>query len=95
MGQAAGRKSERPEGARLTGSGRRAYLPAAMKLEVNGDAVEVPEGLSVSELLEHLKVPRGRVAVEVNREVVGRADHAARRLSSGDRVEIVAFVGGG
>lgn len=66
-----------------------------MKLEVNGEAVEVPEGLSIAQLLEHLQISRGRVAVEVNREVVGRADHGARCLSSGDRVEIVAFVGGG
>jgi sulfur carrier protein len=66
-----------------------------MRLEVNGEATEVPEGLTIQGLLEHLKVGGGRVAVEVNREVIRREAHAAHRLAPGDRVEIVAFVGGG
>ncbi len=80
---------------RLTASPTRAYLPIAMDLEVNGEAVVVPEGLTIEGLLDHLKVPPGRIAVEVNRELVRRDAHAVHRLSPGDHVEIVAFVGGG
>jgi sulfur carrier protein len=66
-----------------------------MRLFVNGDEREIPDGATVVGLLEHLGVARERVAVEVNGEVVRRAQHAERRLAQGDRVEVVAFVGGG
>jgi sulfur carrier protein len=64
-------------------------------LIVNGEEREVPDDLTVAGLLEFLDVPRERVAVEVNLAVVRRADHASHRLAAGDRVEVVAFVGGG
>ncbi len=66
-----------------------------MELQINGDRREVPEGLTVTALLGHLAIPPGRVAVEVNGEVVKRADHAQHLLKAGDAVEVVAFVGGG
>lgn len=66
-----------------------------MKLVVNGEERDVPESCTVSQLLEHLGVERARVAVEVNLAVVRRADHESHRLTAGDQVEVVAFVGGG
>jgi sulfur carrier protein len=66
-----------------------------MKLYVNGEAREVGEGLTLAELLESIGVPKGGVAVEVNREIVRRAQHPTHRLAPEDRVEIVTFVGGG
>jgi sulfur carrier protein len=63
---------------------------------VNGEAREVPEGTTLTALLELLRVGGGPgVAVEVNAEVVRRARHAEHRLHPQDRVEIVTFVGGG
>ena len=66
-----------------------------MKLVVNGQERRVADGLTVRELLDHLEVPAGRVAVEVNLEVVPKARFAEHRLADGDRLEIVTFVGGG
>ncbi len=66
-----------------------------MKLTVNGEVRELPDGTTVAALLELLKISAERVAVEVNEEVVRRARYAEARLSPGDRVEIVTFVGGG
>lgn len=66
-----------------------------MRLTLNGEEREVPDGLTVAGLLAHLGVPRERVAVEVNLAVVRRADHETRVLAAGDQVEVVAFVGGG
>ena len=66
-----------------------------MRLTVNGDSRDVPEGLTVRGLVEHLGLTDGPVAVERNREVVPRASHAATLLAEGDTVEIVHFVGGG
>ncbi|GAC1356046.1 MAG: hypothetical protein NVS3B10_11210 [Polyangiales bacterium] len=66
-----------------------------MRLKVNGEATEVPDGLSVAGLVAHLGLGPGPVAVERNRAVVPRADHAATQLAEGDDLEIVHFVGGG
>ena len=66
-----------------------------MQLTVNGETREVPDGLSVRGLIEHLGLTEGPVAVEKNREVVPRAEHAKTALAGGDVVEIVHFVGGG
>jgi len=42
-----------------------------------------------------LALPATRVAVERNRELVRRADHARTALCEGDRLEVVTLVGGG
>jgi sulfur carrier protein len=62
---------------------------------VNGDTHAVPAGMTITELLARLGLGNRRVAVERNRNVVPRAEHAATRLADGDRLEVVAFVGGG
>jgi sulfur carrier protein len=66
-----------------------------MKLFVNGEERELPDGLTVAGLLVTLSVRAERLAVEVNTEVVRKARHAEHHLVAGDRVEIVTFVGGG
>jgi sulfur carrier protein len=66
-----------------------------LKLSVNGEIREMPEGVTVRALLEAMELGRDRVAVEVNAEVVRRALHSECVLAEGDRVEIVTFVGGG
>jgi sulfur carrier protein len=66
-----------------------------LKVKINGDLREVPEGLTIRALLDSLGLGAERVAVEVNTEVVRRARHAEHHLSDGDEVEIVTFVGGG
>ena len=66
-----------------------------MRATVNGEPVELPDGLTVSALLQHLGVRAERVAVERNGEVVKQARHREQRIASGDVLEIVTFVGGG
>jgi sulfur carrier protein len=66
-----------------------------MVVSVNGNAVELPEGLSVDGLLDHLKVKRKYTAVAVNREITPRAQYDLVRLKDGDKVEIVRPMGGG
>ncbi len=66
-----------------------------MKLTVNGAEENVRDALTVQGLLEALSIRAERVAVEVNEEVVKKVDHQHRVLQTGDRVEIVTFVGGG
>ena len=66
-----------------------------MQITLNGEPHELPEGTTVAGLLESLHRTSGRVAVEINTDVVPRAEHAARVIAAGDRVEVVTFVGGG
>jgi sulfur carrier protein len=66
-----------------------------IEVSVNGEAVHVPAGSTLADLLQRLKLDRPRVAVEHNLRVVPRAEHATLRLNHGDRLEIVTFVGGG
>ncbi len=66
-----------------------------VKLTVNGEPRDVPEGITLVDLLSLLKIEAEGVAVEVNGEVVRRASRAERQLETGDQLEIVTFVGGG
>ena len=66
-----------------------------MTIEVNGKPREIANGTSVASLLDELGVKQPHVAVELNLEVVPRAEHAATALQEGDRLEVVTLVGGG
>ncbi len=66
-----------------------------MRLTVNGDPVELEPGATIQRLLEQLDMETGRVAVEINREIIPRSEHADHRLTEGDRIEIVHAIGGG
>lgn len=66
-----------------------------MTVTINGESRDIPDGLSVSELIEQLGLVGGRVAVERNREIVSRDAWARTTLAAGDTLEIVHFVGGG
>lgn len=66
-----------------------------MKLTINGSETDVTESLTVSGLLEELKIEPARVAVEVNLNIIKKANYQELFLKEGDTLEIVNFVGGG
>jgi sulfur carrier protein len=66
-----------------------------MRIEVNGQARDVAQDTTVAGLLLQLGLAGGPVAVERNRMIVPRAQHASTTLLEGDQVEVVQFVGGG
>jgi len=66
-----------------------------LRVQINGELRELPEEVTLSELVSQLALAPERLAVELNREVVRRAHWAATVLLDGDQVEIVHFVGGG
>lgn len=70
-------------------------LPSAMTLRVNGEQRELAEATSVAGLLDTLGLAKLPCAVEVNRKLVPKKDHAGRVLVEGDTVEVVTLVGGG
>lgn len=66
-----------------------------MQIILNGENTEQEDGISVAGLLTRLNIGSERVAVEVNLDILPKADYEAKLLSNGDRIEIVHFVGGG
>ena len=66
-----------------------------LRITVNGESKDVPEGTTLEGLIGLLALAPERLAVELNREVLRRARWPETELTEGDRVEIVHFVGGG
>jgi len=62
---------------------------------INGEARDLPDELTLDELLQFLELTENRVAIEHNREIVKRDRWTRVRVAAGDRLEIVQFVGGG
>lgn len=65
-----------------------------MKIRVNGDEREVPDGQTLRALVESHNLKPEKVAIELNRRLA-RAEKYDLPLKEGDEIEIVTFVGGG
>ncbi|HEY4777567.1 MAG TPA: sulfur carrier protein ThiS [Candidatus Acidoferrales bacterium] len=66
-----------------------------MIVKINGDPREVPNGLTVSTLLDFLEMRNDRVAIEYNLNILPRAVWNETKVQPNDAFEIVHFVGGG
>lgn len=66
-----------------------------MTLTINGEDRDFTNVATLSELVSQLGMKPDRVAIEVNRELIRRDRWHETRLSNGDKLEIVHFVGGG
>lgn len=66
-----------------------------MIVTINGDAMELPEGVTLTHVLEQLKLKPELVVVEHNLNILKREQLGDTQLQEGDQVEIVHFVGGG
>ncbi len=66
-----------------------------MRLIINGKEQTFDDSLNLAQLIEQLGMKGDRVAIELNREIVSRAQWSETKLSDGDKLEIVHFVGGG
>jgi thiamine biosynthesis protein ThiS len=66
-----------------------------IRVRLNGEERHLPAGLTLAALLAQLGIDPRQVAVELDREVVPRADFAERSVRDGAEIEIVHFVGGG
>jgi sulfur carrier protein len=62
---------------------------------LNGHPTEIRDGATVADLIEQQGLTGRRLAVERNREIVPRSQHATTCLQAGDIIEIVHAIGGG
>ncbi|CAN5867803.1 sulfur carrier protein ThiS [soil metagenome] len=70
-------------------------MSTSIDVVINGQQRTVNTGTTVATLVIELGLGGKTVAVERNREVIPRAQHASTILADGDRLEVVTFVGGG
>jgi len=68
-----------------------------MKVELNGEAVTLPEGASAAAAVEASGAAAGQrgLAVAVDGEVVPRSEWESTRLGEGQRIEVLAAIQGG
>ncbi len=66
-------------------------------LKINGEIKEFDGELpaTLSQLLAHLKVDEATVVAEIDGAIIERANFAATKLSDGQKIELIRFVGGG
>lgn len=67
----------------------------SISIQINGENQTFDQELTVHAMLEHLGVPRDKIAVERNLEIVPRSLFDQTVLRHGDRLEIIHFIGGG
>jgi sulfur carrier protein len=99
----AGLKPFEPD--RETGGGKRKFkkyrplmrlflLERTMQIHLNGELRDI-SAKTVLGLLDSLDINPKRVAVELNMEILPKAEYTEKTIADGDRIEIVHFVGGG
>lgn len=66
-----------------------------MNILINGETKEISGELNLSELLRRFSLPQERIAIELNKEVVRKKDWENIKISDGDKLEVIHFVGGG
>lgn len=66
-----------------------------MKVTINGETRQLATESTLQSLLEALEMTQGRVAVEINQEIIPRSQHSEHLLHDGDKIEIIHAVGGG
>ncbi len=66
-----------------------------IKITVNGKQIAVNLKFSLKNLIDKLKLPIKKVAIELNREIVNKKRISKIILKPGDKIEIVNFIGGG
>lgn len=66
-----------------------------IEITLNGEPRQAPAGLTVRALLDHFEIDPGRVAIEMNRQIVRKPLWEATTVPDGAVIEVVQFVGGG
>ena len=66
-----------------------------IKIRVNGKLLSINDNLSLLNLINHLKIPLKKVAIELNLEIVDKKKLNKINLKNNDKIEIVHFIGGG
>ncbi len=66
-----------------------------IKIKLNGKEMLIAEDCKIDKLINDLKIPTKKVAIELNQEIIDKKKLNRIRLKRNDKVEIVHFIGGG
>ena len=66
-----------------------------IKIKINGKIKTIIDELTLYELINDLKIPITKVAIELNKEIINKKEIKKIKLGKNDVIEIVHFIGGG
>jgi sulfur carrier protein len=66
-----------------------------MKLTINGEIKEFTAQMTLERILEELHIKDQVMAAAVNMQIIKQNEWTTHRLSDGDKIELLDFVGGG
>ncbi len=66
-----------------------------IKIKINGKIKTIIDKLTLYELINDLKIPITKVAIELNKEIINKKEIKKIKLKNNDVIEIVHFIGGG
>lgn len=66
-----------------------------MTITLNGESVSLDANATLADAIAKVAPKSNAYAIEVNRLLIPRREHALHALAQGDEVEIVVLVGGG
>ena len=66
-----------------------------IKIKINGKIKTIIDELTLYELINDLKIPITKVAIELNKEIINKKEIKKIKLENNDIIEIVHFIGGG
>jgi len=66
-----------------------------IKIRINGKINTIIDKLTLYELINDLKIPIAKVAIELNKEIINKKEIKKIKLENNDVIEIVHFIGGG
>ena len=66
-----------------------------IKIKLNGKITTIVDKFTLAELINDLKIPITKVAIELNKKIVDKKKVKKLKLKNNDIIEIVHFMGGG
>ena len=66
-----------------------------IKIKLNGKEKQISKDTKIGKLINDLRIPIKKVAIELNQEILDKKKLDKVKLKKNDKVEIVHFIGGG
>ena len=66
-----------------------------IKIKVNGKFFNIHDKITLLNLINKLKVPLKKVAIELNQTIISKRSLGKIKIKQNDKIEIVHFIGGG
>ena len=66
-----------------------------IKIKLNGKIKTIIDKLTLYELINDLKIPIKKVAIELNKVIINKNEIKKIKIKNNDVIEIVHFIGGG